>query len=73
MMLEKQDSSGAVRGSVPGSYDRGNNKPSDSIKAWNFLTSWATVSFSRRALLHAISWSVLPSYCVRNGQVPFSL
>jgi hypothetical protein len=31
------------------------NEASGSIKAGNFLTSWMTVSFSRRTLLHVVS------------------
>ena len=32
----------------------GGNEPTGSVNAGNFLTSCGTVSFSRRALLHAV-------------------
>jgi len=36
-----------------GSCEHG-DEHSDSTKAGNFLTSWETISFSRRTLLHGI-------------------
>jgi hypothetical protein len=40
-------------------------KLSGSIKAWNFLTSWVTFSFSKRTLLYPdINWLV--TTCLRN-------
>jgi len=29
----------------------------------NFLTSWVTISFSKRTLLHVVAWLVLKSVC----------
>ena len=37
----------------------GGGEGSGSIKYWNFLNSWGTVSFSGRALLHGVSYSFI--------------
>jgi hypothetical protein len=42
-------------GPVAGSCEHG-NELSGSIKAGNFLSSWATISLSNRVLLHEINW-----------------
>jgi hypothetical protein len=43
---------------VAGTYECG-NKPTDSIKCGNILTSCKPVSFSRRTLLHGVSkWKI---------------
>jgi hypothetical protein len=41
------------------------NEPSGSIKGGNFFTSWVTVSFSRRTLLHGSGWLV--GWLVQSG------
>jgi hypothetical protein len=54
------DSSGSEWDPVAGSCGHG-NEPSGSIYAGNLLTSWATISFTRRNLLHVVSngWKTL--------------
>jgi len=42
-------------GCTVASFCEHSNEPSGCIKAGKFLTSWATVSFSRRTLLDGIS------------------
>jgi hypothetical protein len=41
-----------------GSCEHG-NEPSDSIKVGNFLNSWATGGFSRKAQFHGVSINIL--------------
>jgi hypothetical protein len=48
------DSSGSGQGPVAASYEDGNGLRSPQ-KAGNFLISFVTVSFSRRALFHGVS------------------
>jgi hypothetical protein len=45
------DCSGSVQGQVAGPSECG-NEPSGSINVGNFFTSWRSVSFSGRTLLH---------------------
>jgi hypothetical protein len=49
------DSSGSGQELVADSCEHG-NEPSGSTKAWNFLTFWETISFSKRTLLHGVSY-----------------
>jgi hypothetical protein len=48
------DSSGSGQRPVAGSCEHG-NETSGSIMVGNFLSSWVTINFSRRTLLHEVS------------------
>jgi len=39
-------------------FYKDSNEPSQQWKVGNFLTSWATLSFSRRILLSRVSWNI---------------
>jgi len=50
------DSSGSGKGPVAGTCEH--NEPSGSIKCEEFFTTWVTISFSWRTLLHGVARSL---------------
>jgi hypothetical protein len=48
------DASGSGYGPADGPYEHG-NETFGLIKAMNFLSSWVTISFSKRSLLYGVS------------------
>jgi len=57
----KVDSSGSGYGPVVGCCEHG-NEPSRSMKGGNFLNFLVTIGFSRRTLLHGVSYVVIFGY-----------